>query len=226
MRPRRINTATSTPTTQPPHPPPRRQTSHHPSPPPQTTLWDFFPLRTRTPLAAIPATEPNAPTLSQDTNLNNTNTPPSTPTAPAGSQEELSGIEPPTLVQTSLPMVRNNRPWGDIWDAHHPGCHFRILSKNTNTINPNNLDMIAITNELNNIGASVFAAQETNINWNPTTLSLITAQCQQASKQVHLSTASSNTNSKEWHHPGGSLLLTLNKWTSRVINRGMDNPLG
>jgi len=86
--------------------------------------------------------------------------------------------------------------------------------------------MVPITNELNNLGASMFAAQETNINWNPSTISLIAAQCHQASKQVLLSTASSVTQEKDWHQPGGTLLMTLNKWMSQVIDRGMDKPLG
>ncbi len=226
MRPRRSTTANVTPTTQTPRRSPRQQPSHRQSLPPQRTLWDFFPLRTMPTNTAATATENNAPTTSQETQPITTNTPPATPTAPESHQEEIPGTEQPNFMQTSFPMDRSNRPWGDIWEAQHPGCHFRILSKNTNTINPYNLDMVAISDELNNLGASMFAAQETNINWNPTTLSLITAQCRQASKQVLLSTASSTTQAKEWHQPGGTLLMTLNKWTSRVIDRGMDKPLG
>jgi len=218
--------APATPTNHTPNLPPRRQPSHRPSLPPQRTLRDFFPLRTIPTNTAPPTNVLTTLITSQETPPDTTNTPPATPLTPLRTSEEQPGTALPNFLQTTLPQERSNRPWGDIWDAHHPSCHFRLLSKNTNTINPYNLDMVAITDELNNLGASIFAAQETNINWNPSTISLIAAQCCQASKQVLLSTASSVTQEKDWHQPGGTLLMTLNKWTSQVIDRGMDKPLG
>jgi len=74
---------------------------------------------------------------------------------------------------------KHNCPWGNIWDAYHPQTHFRVLSKNMGTINLENLDMTAITNALVTMGASVFAAQETNIDWNPTTINTIYKQGKQ-----------------------------------------------
>jgi len=43
---------------------------------------------------------------------------------------------------------------------------FHVISKNTGTISLLNLDMQAITTELNLMSASVFVAQETNVHWN------------------------------------------------------------
>jgi len=45
------------------------------------------------------------------------------------------------------------------------------------TINPSTLDIRAITNELHHLGASVFAAQETNIHWDLATTHQVYTQC-------------------------------------------------
>jgi len=226
MRPPRPTPANLTPTTQPLPCHPRCQPSTRSLHPPQRTLRDFFPLRTNNPRAPTQPAAASIPIPPEETTQTTMATPPSTPTGHEITQEEPIHSAPPIFQQTPLLMEQNNRPWGDIWHAQHPGNHFRIISKNTNTMNPSNLDMLAITDELNNLGASIFAAQETNINWSPTTLGPVTAQCRQASKQILLSTASSATQEKGWHQPGRTLLMVLNKWTSRVIKQGADTPLG
>jgi len=103
---------------------------------------------------------------------------------------------------------------------------FRILSKNTGTINLRNLDMQAITNELNNLSASVFAAQETNVHWNEETTHHLVNQCRKASPQLKVATSTSKEKSQDWFKPGGTMILTLNQWTSRVIKFGKDTDLG
>jgi len=65
--------------------------------------------------------------------------------------------------QTPLFPERKNEPWGDYWAMNQPTNLFRVISKNTGTINLENLDMQAITKELNFLTASVFATQETNL---------------------------------------------------------------
>jgi len=58
-----------------------------------------------------------------------------------------------------------------------PDKHLSYSIKNTGTINPQNLDAQAITNKLHQLGASVFAAQEINIHWDPVTNYQIYQQC-------------------------------------------------
>jgi len=73
--------------------------------------------------------------------------------------------------QRPIQSNRSNNPWGDWWALQQPTNPFRIISKNTGTINLQNLDFVAITKELMNINASVFSAQETNVHWNKETSS-------------------------------------------------------
>jgi len=108
----------------------------------------------------------------------------------------------------------HNDPWGDIWAIPMTAMTFRIVSKNTGTLNPTNLDMQAITHKLVNMGASVFAAQETNIHWDTLTNYQIYQQCKRMAQQIKLTMAASQEPSSDWYKPGGTLLLTLAPWTS------------
>jgi len=132
----------------------------------------------------------------------------------------------PTLAhQQPLHSDKSNSPWGDIWALPLTEKMFRIVSKNTGTLNPQNLDMQAITNELVHLNASVFAAQETNVHWDPLTKYQTYNQCKGVTAQIKLTTASSQEPSTEWYKPGGTL-LTLDPWTSRITSQGSDNLLG
>jgi len=51
-------------------------------------------------------------------------------------------------------------------------------------MNPQNLDMQAITKELVQLNASVFAAQETNIHWDPITKYQIYQQSKRMAAQI------------------------------------------
>jgi len=104
-----------------------------------------------------------------------------------GSQQTQPLLPTPTPTQETtspiqMPLVSEcaNVPWGDIWSLNSPMQPFCVFSKNTGTINPLNLDMHAITTKLQNLGASVFAAQETNIHWDLATTHQIYTQCWQA----------------------------------------------
>jgi len=99
---------------------------------------------------------------------------------------------------------------------------FRIYSKNTGTINPLNLDILAITTEFQQMGVSMFATQETNIHWDLASTHHIYMQCQRAASHVYLATSSSQEPSSEWYKPGGMLLMALGPCTSRIVDRGSD----
>jgi len=86
--------------------------------------------------------------------------------------------------------------------------------------------MQAITNELVHFNASVFAAQETNIHWDPLTKYQIYQQCKSMAAQIKITTALSQELAADWYKLGGTLLLTLNQWTSHVISQGSDLLLG
>jgi len=129
-------------------------------------------------------------------------------------------------LQTSLDLARDNDPWGDIWRINSSTQSFRVFSKNTGTLNPSNLDMCTITTELHTLGASVFAAQETNIHWDPATMHQIYTQCRQATSHAFLATSCSQEPTSEWYKPGGTLLMALGPCTSRIVTRGSDLTLG
>jgi len=84
-----------------------------------------------------------------------------------------------------------NQPWGDIWVVTTLAKISWIVSKNTGTINPQILDIQAITNELVHIGASVFVTQETNVHWDLATNYQIYQQYKQIALQFKLTTVSS-----------------------------------
>jgi len=206
-------------------------TRNRPSRPQQRTLMDFFRPATNTTIDPPPHPIQDQ-LLTPPTQLNPINlihTPPATPVAhdpvlptQLSQQPLLTTISH----QQQLHSDNRNEPWGDIWALPLTEKMFRIVSKNTGTLNPQNLDMQAITNELVNINASVFAAQETNVHWDPLTTYQTYNQCKGATAQIKLTTATSQEMSTDWYKPGGTLLLTLDPWTSRIISHGSDNTLG
>jgi len=86
--------------------------------------------------------------------------------------------------------------------------------------------MQAITHKLLHLGASVFAAQETNIHWDTITSYQIYQQCKSLAPQIKLTMASSQELAEDWYKPGGTMLLSLDPWTSRIVNTGSDTLLG
>jgi len=69
-------------------------------------------------------------------------------------------------------------------------------------------------------------AQETNIHWTPTTIPLILSQAQHTTPHLALATSSSNEETANWYKPGSTFVLAMNQWTSWIIARGADTPLG
>jgi len=86
--------------------------------------------------------------------------------------------------------------------------------------------MQAITTELNHLHMSVFATQETNVNWDVDSRHQLVTQCRCTSPQIKIAMAMSAEKSSDWFKPGGTLLLALNQWTSRVTRYGNDPHLG
>jgi len=140
----------------------------------------------------------------------------------------IPNTTPETTPSIQMPLVSDhgNDPWGDIWSINSPKQSFRVFSKNTGTINPSNLDMRAITTELQHLGASVFTAQEPNIHWDLATMHQIYTQCRQAASHAFLATSCSQEPSPDWYKPGGTLLMALGPCTSRIVTHGSDLALG
>jgi len=88
------------------------------------------------------------------------------------------------------------------------------------------MDMMAITHKLLHMGASVFAAQETNVHWDPASQYQLYTQCRQPHSQIHVVTACSQEPAPDWYKPGGTLLMAIGEWTSRIIQKGSDVNLG
>jgi len=207
-----------------------RQPTHTPQ---QLTLWDYFPTTPNLATTLLTPTNDMQPTHVSDSQheLRDANTPTTTPTVihdtpNTQSTQQTQPIDSNSTHQTRIVPDTSNEPWGDMWAVPTTAMTFRIVSKNTGTVNPNNLDMQAITNELIHLGASVFAAQETNIHWDTLTNYQIYQQCKRTAQQIKLTTASSQEPSSDWYKPGGTLLLTLAPWTSRIVNHGSDPLLG
>jgi len=125
----------------------------------------------------------------------------------------------PLTHQTSLRSDKRNDPWGDTWAIPNKVHTFQIASKNTGTINPQNLDMQAIMNKLLHLSVSVFAAQETNIHWDMLTNYQIYQQCKSMASQIKLTTALSQELAEDWYKPGGTLLLTLDSGQAKLLHK-------
>jgi len=201
--------------------------------PRQQTLWGFIRQQLH-PSGSQPSPTLTVPDNTPDTTANPVtpiNTPPMTPLLPASpSMSQTTRCDdrprPSRPQQRPLQSDRSNDPWGDCWALRQPTNLFRILSKNTGTINLHNLDFTAITKELTLLSASVFSAQETNVHWNEETISHLRAQCRRANPQTRLATSTSAEKASNWFKPGGTITMALNQWTGRVINNGTDPNLG
>jgi len=195
----------------------------------QLTMWGFVQPHLPTPTTIIHDNPPPAAPIPPATHTQ----PQEEPALLPDSQEMAPPPPPDTLtqesaspLQTTITTECTNEPWGDIWTIQQPTQSFRVFSKNIGTINPLNLNMLTITTELQNMGASVFTAQETNIHWDPASTNQIYTQCRQAASHVFLATSSSQEPSSDWYKPGGTLLMALGPCTSRIVNRGSDQVLG
>ncbi len=255
MSPRRTNTAhcnsnkphNAIPNMLPqPTPLPTRQTT-----PKQSTIWNFIQRKisppttsdlppTQQPLNSTPATHAsNTPLEIQDdaslptTSAHNISqlTPPATPTNPAAqappptsNNNEPHQTTIPDTLQPETP--RQNHPWGDAWVLDQPHSWFRVLSKNTGTINLSNSDMAAITTEITQLGASVMAIQEPNTHWNVEAIHQLYTQCRSVAPHITIATSSSVDSDSPGYQPGGTMILALDPWTSRVVQRGNDVILG
>jgi len=221
-----------------------RQTPHHHHPPPapcqtpntpkQHTLWDYFPQTINTPTTPLltlthDTQQTHIPYSQSETRDINTPTTTliyvdDTPLNPSTQQTQI--LDTHQTHQTRMAPDTSIEPWGDMWAVPTTAMTFRIVSKNTGTLNPSNLDMQAITNELTHLGTSVFAVQEANIHWDTLMNYQIYQQCKRMAQQIKLTMVSSQEQSSDWYKPGGTLLLTLAPWNSRVVNHRSDPLLG
>jgi len=196
----------------------------------QQTLWNFAHHHIHN---TSDHPTPSTASINNNVTINTTPdtnaTPPSTPLQQVDSLSQRSTMTTNNrnhrTYQRPLTSNRKNDPWGDHWAMNQPTNLFRVLSKNTGTINLNNLDMQAIMTELNHVHASFFAAQETNVHWDVDSLHQLVTQCQQTSPQIKIATSMSSEKASNWYKPGGTLLLALNQWTSRVTKYGADTDL-
>jgi len=191
----------------------------------QQTLWNFAPRSLRNPSAhQEPSTESNTQNESLTNTPNMNATPPSTPLPPVANTSQRSTLTTDAqnhhTYQCPLTSNHKNEPWGDHWALPQPTNLFRVLSKNTGTINLKNLDMQAITQGLNHVHASVFTAQETNVHWDVDSMHQLVMQCHQTSPQIKIATSTSIEKASDWYKPRGTLLLAMNQWT-KSLNTGM-----
>jgi len=235
-----MNPQRTTPKHHPPAPPHPEPNTHNrrphttPTQPQQQTLWGFIQhhLALQAPPHTPPMTsQPPTPANSQPP-LNRTQATPLSTPVPIIDIHMSQQLQPhrlttiPTHHQCPLNPERNNDPWGDYWAMTQPTNLFRLLSKNTGTINLQNLDMLAITLTLMNLSASVFAAQETNVHWDADTSYHLHTQCCRATQQVQLAMSTSAESASDWFKPGGTITMALNNWTNHVISKGTDQYLG
>ncbi len=139
---------------------------------------------------------------------------------------ETQEIAHPFTQQPLLQPEKKNKGWGDLHRYANPQHHFQVVSKNVSTLNPQSLDMVAIATELNSMQASIFCAIETNTAWTPMTLQTFQTQCHTVYPQHKLAVSSSQEKSEGWFQPGGTGIIMLGAWASRVIGGGKDKILG
>jgi len=187
----------------------------------QQTLWDFVqPIINHNPPEPV-ITIPGNTNPDHDTQTTQ-DMPPATP-IPIIMPDSQN--DPPlthsdatnTVIQQPLQSKKSNCPWGDTIIFQRSTYNFRVVSKNTGTLNPYKLDMTAITAELMSKGVSVFTAQETNINWNPATTPLILSQARRVTPHIAMATSTSIEETENWYKPGGTLVMAMNHCTSQII---------
>jgi len=195
--------------------------------PKQQTIGDYFHHILNDPNQFILQPDTGPPVHQSLTVTQDAITIPTPPTTPL--EVDITTSTPPSQLQQPLiPLLshqqpiscnKSNEPWGDMWAILLMATAFWIVSKNTGTLNPQNLNMQAITNELVHLNASVFVAQETNIHLDPLTKYQIKYGSPNQNHHCIQSVA-------DWYKLGGTLLLTLNQWTSHIISQGSDLLLG
>jgi len=195
-------------------------------------LWGFIKKHLPQQQNQIPAPSENNATSSTQQEIESIATPILTPQPPHSQPMTQSQLETPVLPnydsthQIPIMTERSNDAWGEIWHARTPSQHFHVMSKNTVTINLHNLDMLAVTQELINLGISVFAAQEVNIHWDPAIQYQMYTQCHWSNTQLQIATSCSQESAPDWYKPGGTFVMALGAWTSRIIQCGSDAMLG
>jgi len=256
MSPRRVNPASSTPALRPAqsqqnnHPRnriPRR-------PPNQPTIWQFIIPVIATP-PPLPIPRPSSPNdnLNDNPNTNTSEDNVRRGTAPTNLTQSSaeSSVNGPILDdhpgtpplhnydhaatdddlpahehQRALHRDATNDGWGDLLQYATATGHFRVISKNVNTINPYSLDMVAISTELRTMNASIFCAQETNTAWTPPALQAFQHQCRTTYPYHKLAVSSSQEKNEGWFQPGGTATVALDAWANRVIGWGSNELLG
>ncbi len=211
--------------------------------PQQTTIWSFVDQQLQ---QHLPPLEHQQNHMSQSTtavSTQDTTTISSTPSEPPPDSQtqnimhqcqlHLGNTPPigyhlsqdPQNPQNIAPKVANDG-WGNLLQFRNPQNHFRIISKNVSTLNPQSLGMVAIATELQTMQVSMFLAQETNTAWTPTTINTLQNQCCTVYPQHKLAVASSAEKNQGWFQPGGTCMIALGPWASQVIGWGTDKLLG
>ncbi len=211
---------------------PRIRLPQHP--PNQPTIWQFIgPVLATPPQLPIPrpSSPSDTPINTSNTNTSHDNvrhrTQPATPTQLSADYDSVVtgptlDVHPGTPPHTShgnaaasdelpthehqctLHLYKTNDGWGDILQNATTTGHFRVISKNVNTINPYSLDMVAISTELHTMHASIFCVQETNTAWTPPALQAFQHQCRTTYPYHKLAVSSSKEKNEGWFQPGGT----------------------
>jgi len=178
---------------------------------PQATLWQFIQKQLHP-----------APPHNEPINVPPTDTPMTQDTTAMPLPQIQQPTEPypdTTAHQLSLLHETTNPEWGECDQYYQPHDFLWIISKNVSTLNPQSLDMMAIPEELHNVNASVFVAQETNMAWKLATLLSMTMQCHCVQRHHKLAVSSSQDGNGATYQPGSTLTLALGKWASCIIGK-------
>ncbi len=115
--------------------------------------------------------------------------------------------------------------WGHALDIIDPSETLRIILQNPNGVKPipSDLDFHYSLSACNDIGASIICLSEMNTSWNhfsqiSNTKQILKRVWQHSALQI----SQCSEKIKSTYQPGGTAMITANKWTSRIKERGKD----
>jgi ribonuclease HI len=124
-------------------------------------------------------------------------------------------------------FLEAEQTWGHALEQIETSTILRVLLQNPNGLKPSHQDELFLNLQTcSSIGTGILCLPETNTNWSNYTN---TQTLRQSLKSVWSHSTFQTSNSSEKfesdYQPGGTVTMVVNRWTSRVVDKGSD-PFG
>jgi len=153
------------------------------------------------------------------------NLPPAIPAIIEIAQEQAPILPPPAShYQPPITTPNNNHHWGNPMHLPKPLSTFCILSRNINTLLPqqNYLQWKAASHAITQCNTDAIALQETNLSWNKIHKQKVQQIFRKPTSNIIIATSSSTEISTIDHQRGGTLQALIGSWVSCAVQTGQD----